>query len=320
MTHSLALGSRDVALELYRVLREFDPAAFREELGAAARERLGHLTAQIGALLEASPGEASVAALRQRLIELRRFLVEHAPQRAEGRRAWTRKHRELQRAYEALAAGLRNYQVHVPSLRPTNYARNVFHVGMGLGCLALAEFILTPPQMVLVASIAALFAWSMEIGRRLWPRITDQFMRVLGRFAHPHEWHRVNSSTWYITGLLGLALTGDPLLCGVGVAVLTFADPMAAVVGRRYGRVKLVNGRSLEGSLAFLAVGFAAVFALVIGLHAGSVSTAALVALGAALPATVAELFSRRIDDNLSIPWTAAGGAWAVIALAGLGV
>ena len=42
-----------------------------------------------------------------------------------------------------------------------------------------------------------------------------------------------------------------------------------------------------------------------------------LIALCAALPATLAELFSRRLDDNFSIPVTAALGAWlGMLALA----
>ena len=55
-----------------------------------------------------------------------------------------------------------------------------------------------------------------------------------------------------------LAVTGDLMLITIALAVLAVGDPMAALVGRRFGTIKLVNGRSLQGTLAFVAVATAA--------------------------------------------------------------
>ncbi|MEZ4436777.1 MAG: hypothetical protein R3F65_30625 [bacterium] len=318
MTHALTLGGRDIALELHQLLRDFDPAAFRGELATALRERLAGLSARIVELLEAAPHDRTLHTLRARLDDLKHCIDQQAGRLADRRAAWRKAHRRLQMSYQQLAEGLRAYEVHVPALRPTNYLRNVFHAGAGVFAMLCIELVLSPTQMLWVAGAVFAYAWSMELGRRVWPGLNDRLMRFYGKIAHPHEWHRVNSATWYTTALLLLALTGSPLLCAIAVTVLGFADPAAALVGRRFGRTKLVHGRSLEGTLTFFAVGFAAAFGIGVGFHGLGAGLAALGAAGGAGVAAFAELYSRRVDDNLTIPLAAAAGAWAAFALAGV--
>ena len=75
-----------------------------------------------------------------------------------------------------------------------------------------------------------------------------------------------------------------------------------------------MHGRSLEGSAAFFLVGAgAALTALTLCAPELGRADALLVALGAAFAASLAELASRRLDDNLTIPIAAAGGAWLVL-------
>ena len=87
----------------------------------------------------------------------------------------------------------------------------------------------------------------------------------------------------------------------------------AAIIGRRYGRIKLVNGRTLEGTLTFVAVGTLVAtpwLALVWGMDSG---LALKLAFFGALAGGIAELFSRRVDDNLSIPVATAVAALALL-------
>ena len=136
--------------------------------------------------------------------------------------------------------------------------------------------------------------------------------------AHEQERFRVNSATWYMTALLLLTLTFSPLLCVVAVAVLGFGDPLAGIAGRRWGRVRLVNGRTLEGTAVFVAVGtLAAMGAMQLVEHSLTPGVAWATALAAALAGGMAELLSRRVDDNLSIPLTAAAAATATMLLLG---
>ena len=102
------------------------------------------------------------------------------------------------------------------------------------------------------------------------------------------------------------------------VAVLGLGDPVAGLVGRRWGRVKLVNNRSLQGTLTFVVVGTLAARAAMLLVPTSIASgTLWLTTLGAAIAGGLAELLSRRIDDNLSIPVITATAAAALLALMG---
>ena len=169
--------------------------------------------------------------------------------------------------------------------------------------------------MLAVAGAFAATAWSLEIGRRLSPAINRICMWVFSKVSRIDEAHRINSSTWYTTALLILAITMSPRDCALAVAVLAVADPCAALVGRRFGRLRIYGGRTLEGSLAFVASGSLTAVAVAALYHPGPAPTEQLaLALSAAVCGAIAELFSTSLDDNLTIPVAAACGA----ALAGL--
>ncbi len=312
MSLTMPLESRDLALELHRLLRDLDPARWRDGLHSTFRERLAGLQVRIQAVLESTPRER-LATVHARLLEVARFIDEHAPRTphggAEARAAWQTFRERMVPAYEQLAAGLRMHKVHVPSLRPTNYARNLFHVSWALAVLFLIERVIDVTGQRWFTGVFAVYAWGVEALRRSSPDLNARVMKLYGRVAHPHEWHRINSATWYVTALLILSWTCPPMVSAVAVAVLGFADPAAALIGRRWGRHKLVNGRSLEGTLTFAVVGTAVSFGLMAGLHAVPMGTALLAAAAAAVPAALAELFSGRVDDNFSIPLAAAVGA-----------
>jgi dolichol kinase len=246
-------------------------------------------------------------------------LLNEAPSAEDARAAWMEFRSSVQPAYEELVAAMAAYDVHLPSLRPTNYVRNVFHVANAVWVLCLVEYVLTTQARLLgVALAGAVWAWSMEIGRRWVPAVNTLLMKVFGPVAHPHEAHRVNSATWYATALVALALCFDVHLGVAGLAVLGLGDPMAALIGRRFGRTELVNGRSLEGSVAFVLFGSVAAFAALALWHPELGLRAHLVLAGVtAVFGAVAELLTRRIDDNLAIPVVGAFGGqlatWALL-------
>lgn len=315
MPGTLTATERQLVDALYGLLRDSDPARWRPELAGHLRERLQGLRAQLAA---AGP---SVAGLPRSLVEeLRAVLDQRAPAPDLGaerlRDAWADLRRVAVPLYERLAAALRGHDVHVPSLRPTNYARNVFHVFNGLWALVMLHHVLGPRTLLPITALMTATFWASEILRRRSPRFAALFQRSTRRIAHPHEAHRVNSATWYATALLGLVLMGDLAAATVAVLVLGFADPAAALVGRRFGRVALIHGRSLEGTLTFAAVGVAA-GAAGLWLYAPALPILPL-ALAGAVAGALAELLSRRVDDNLSVPL--AVGAAVVAARAALGV
>lgn len=301
-------ADRALVVELHAVLSEIDPVRWRDEAAAALKARLTELHQR---LHQRERLAALAGALQTSLPQL-----EHASPDLKTR--WLAFKKSLQPAYEAMALSLRAEKIHVPSLRPTNWARSLFHVaGAGLAVL-LIWAVPTPFLLTCAALLYAGTFWTLELLRRRSKTMNVLLMKFFKPVAHAHEANRVNSSTWYATALVILTLTQSPVLCFAAVAILGVGDPFAAFIGRRFGKVRLIHGRSLEGSIAFVVSGTAIAFALLRWLRPElGLGLALGVSFGAALAGAIAELFSLRIDDNLSIPLAAAAGGAVAIALLG---
>ncbi|MBC8072732.1 MAG: hypothetical protein IAG13_30710 [Deltaproteobacteria bacterium] len=198
--------------------------------------------------------------------------------------------------------------------RPSNPTRSLFHMTSAVVSLSFILVVFTPTQLPWVAGSIAAALWTLEALRHPLPRVNVVLMRLFRPIAHASEAERINSGTWYMTALTLLAITRSAWICLVGVAVLGFADPAASFVGRRWGRVELIHGRTLEGGLAFVVAGtVAGTIALELMKPRPELGLALLVAFIASVTGAVAEMLSRRLDDNLTIPLVSAGTAAAVV-------
>ncbi len=310
---ALALDSRPVVIELHGLLRDLDSSRWREELGQGAAERLEAIRVSLREQLQ-SAGEPGP--VWERLAELAAAVEAHLPEAVNVREDWMRFRREVWPAYEALAASLRESSVDVPSLRPTNRARSLLHMGMGLLTIAAAELLPSHQALIIAAGAGAGAGWTMELGRRLDGRVNVALMRLFGPVAHPHEANRLNSATWYATAAFLLACWGDALAGAVGLCVLAFGDPAAAMVGRRWGRTAMGRGRTLEGTLGGILAGAVAVMVFLSSLHPElSAGAVAGVAVGSASAGLLAEVGVRRLDDNFTIPLAAAAAASLVLSV-----
>ncbi len=293
-----------LVIELHQLLSEIDVARWKDEAAVALRDKLLELNRRLSQ--------------RERLAALAGTLEQKLPGPElshDTQSRWLAFKKGLQPAYEAIASSLRAEQIHVPSLRPTNHARSAFHVAAAAFSILLIEVL--PPLWLSLAALAyAGTFWVLELGRRRSPAMNAALLKFFRHVVHSHEATRVNSSTWYGTGLFLLTLTRSPVLCLVAVAILGVGDPLAGLIGRRFGRIKLVHGRSLEGTIAFFIGGAAVAFSLLRVLHPEVALGTALLLVGvASLCGALAELFSLRIDDNLSVPMAAAAGGALVLAL-----
>jgi dolichol kinase len=305
--------------QVREILQEADPSAWRADRAEALRQRVRSVVA---ALKRRSgdfgvPTAGSVSSLFPERLRNLGAVMERALPAESTRSRWAAFVGEVHPAYEALLASLSTTAA-VPSIRPhrpTNYARSLLHFGSSaVGCAAVALFpSRSGPLWIAVAFFT--YAWSMEALRRIDPRINARLMRFYGSVAHPHEHFRVNSATWFATALVLLAAFATRPGMMAGLAVLGVADPIAALVGRRWGKHMLRTGRSLEGTLAFFVSGmFAAVVALAL-VNTGSVGKVLALAALAAFAGALAELFTKKLDDNLTIPLVAG----TVVSLAALG-
>jgi dolichol kinase len=311
MSQALALSSRDLATELRAVLHDLDPVRWRGHLESSTREAIDALRDRLSVLMEMAEKlkeHPHVEPLHAHLVALAHVFDQLTPEPSERTAALRQRWGEFRLAalphYEHLVNSLDAFDIHVPSLRPTNHLRSVWHAMNGVMVLLAIQWVLqSRSDMIAISLSFASFAWSLEISRRYSERINRFLMRCFRLIAHPHEAWRVNSATWYGTAMLCLALLGDARIASVAVIVLGVADPAAALVGRRWGRIRLLNGRTLEGSLAFIVSGSVVAGAtLSIFYPAIPTHSVLVVSLVASVVGAAVELVCRRIDDNLAIP------------------
>lgn len=295
--------------EVRAVLTDADSSAWRAERADDLRRRVTALVASIRERLEERVSRPSTQLTRtESLVATMERALPAEPTRAR----WAAFVGEVHPEYEALVLALP--QGVAPSVvRPTNYTRSLFHFTAAVVGVATVALIRSHALVVMIAVAFVIYAWSMETGRRLSPRMNEWLMRLYSHVSHPHERYRINSATWYATALVILAFVASRPATMASLAVLGVADPVAALVGRRWGRHRFSTGRSLEGMLAFIVSGtLVAMIALSL---AGGVPPLQLVVLSlvAGIVGAIVELVTTRLDDNLTIP-VAVGGAVTVVA------
>lgn len=161
--------------------------------------------------------------------------------------------------------------------------RKLVHIGGALLAVPL-PLVLSYREIVV---LGLLFAALMTISRRrrIFSAVHDVDRRTYGEILFP----------------LGVAVLAaafphrEPYV--YGVLVLGLADGLAALVGTRYGRMRLPGGKSVWGSATFFVVALAAALALV---------GPSYVALVAAVALTATEAGLRHGFDNLVVPGLAA--------------
>jgi len=216
----------------------------------------------------------------------------------------------LGQQYEALLDHVRTRRLAVPAdvqldhIKPRNYSRNLFHVGMGLVCILAYELLLGRGALIVVGSSALGLFIFMDILRRYSPYWNQHFVqRMFGAISRPGEAYRIPSATWYTAALLVGVIFLPQHAVEVGALVLAVGDPVASLAGKRWGTRKLLGQKSWVGSGAFLVVSFAAATTFLWLVVPGvGLARAATIASVLSLLGALTELLSRRLDDNLSIP------------------
>ncbi len=136
-------------------------------------------------------------------------------------------------------------------------------------------------------------AMTIEYGRMSSPAIASWFHRIFGRMLRFEESRHASGATYLLLASFLVILVFHKDIAILCLLFLVFGDGVAAMVGKKFGRVRLF-GKSLEGSLAF-AVTCIAVSFLFLHIPFG-------IRLTGSLSAAIIELLPMRTSDNLRIP------------------
>ena len=181
-----------------------------------------------------------------------------------------------------------------------NYHRKLWHFASGATVVA-ALVIFAPSKLwaIFILAAALVLMIAIDLVRYFSRRGKRLFWQHLGFLTSEKEKRGPTTSLFYAASLL-LCVLIFPVYAAIGgVISLAAGDPIAAIIGRRYGKLR-IGGKSIEGGLANAALAFCLIFIFVRSVH---------VAAAGALVGAIVEMFDiRYLDDNITVP-LAAGGA-----------
>ena len=188
------------------------------------------------------------------------------------------------------------------------YARKLWHLlglvtplvyGSGWISRETALFWITLAFMMLMVGEAIRFAH---------PRAQEGYLHVFSILMRDVEKVSINASVYFIIGnFLAVLLFSREVAC-LAIAFLAVGDTTAGIVGGAFGRIKLLRGKTLEGTGAFAVVCFLIAIWFIPW----------PAALAGALLAAATELIVSGLYDNLTIPVAAGIGMSVTIYFMGI--
>jgi dolichol kinase len=166
-----------------------------------------------------------------------------------------------------------------------------------------------PVALAILISLAV-FAVALDVLRQKSSAVREPFLRVFGGLMRPQEVPAdgaplvLNGAVWMCVAAAACAVLYPAPVAAAALIMQQMGDAAAAIVGRRYGTIRLPGlDKTLQGSAALAVVAFATAWLFarlpVEGL-AESLPASRLAA--GAVAAAIAEALPLRVDDNLRVP------------------
>ncbi len=162
-------------------------------------------------------------------------------------------------------------------------------IPVGYYYLGLSRF----EALAVMIPVTLLMTW-IDIARLLDWKFWHFLKPLIAPVVRDHEMRGDFTGAFYIlaTACLVIAFYAKPVAIA-SLAFIIIGDTAAALIGRRFGKHRY-RGKSLEGSLAFLAA------SLIVVILAPEIPY--MIGVIGAVVATVTEGISGSLDDNLSVP------------------
>ena len=163
-----------------------------------------------------------------------------------------------------------------------------------------------PGQAKAVILGAMIFGVVIDAFRLSEPSLRHFLNSLIGAIMRPHEKTDLLGSTCLLIASTMTVLIFPKGIAASALCLLIGGDTAAALVGKRFGRVRIFGRKTLEGTLAFIGAGLALDAGLILLLAKLAPSepsglTPATAAIGAIVGAVV-EAVPFPIDDNFAIP------------------
>lgn len=168
--------------------------------------------------------------------------------------------------------------------------RKIWHLSFIWAPIAYYHW-LNNQTAIFLSIVFLLLFFILDLIRLNWERGNEVAYRHFSWLLREQEKKGFNTSIYFALACLTCALFFEKRVTVLAITLLCVGDPIAAIIGSKYGTIRILN-KSLQGSLAcFIACFLVAQFLF-----------DPTIAFWAAVTATFFELISSRLNDNLSIP------------------
>lgn len=189
----------------------------------------------------------------------------------------------------------------------THYARRIQHALTGILFYLLSFVISTKLASSLLVIATLAFYILLHLGRAKSKRIQDMYLQWFGSLLREHEkqLHQLPGAFWFLLGTTIVVLCFDMQVARISILCLSLGDPIAALVGIRFGGY-YQNGlippnKSIHGCVSCFIVCFCI---CITHISIDCFRNAIGISIVTALVATIMECYGKHcmsLDDNLLI-------------------
>ena len=180
-------------------------------------------------------------------------------------------------------------------LEVSEFSRKIFHLLNMVIPLIHVYFIKDRMEMLIFLSLMLIFCFFIEVLRTQYFILHKFFKKYLHFMMRDSEKEgEITGATWVFAGSLFTIILIPKPFCIIALFFLAVGDTFAALVGMNYPFLK-IGRKTLSGSIACF------VTCCIIGLLFSFGLITSTIMFGAFI-ATLTELSSMKINDNLSIP------------------
>ncbi len=163
------------------------------------------------------------------------------------------------------------------------------------------------PVLALLTLFIGVMVW-LESWRFLNPKVNQWLFKHFKGFTKEKERAKISTTSLFLASALITIVVFPRGIAIAALLFLTVGDPVAEIIGVNYGRIKILGGKTLEGTIAgFLACALVG-WPLLLIERLELDPTSLLIGAGAA---AITELFTMRLDDNFTVPIGSGLAMWA---------
>ncbi|MBZ0201236.1 MAG: SEC59/DGK1/VTE5 family protein [Ignavibacteriaceae bacterium] len=182
--------------------------------------------------------------------------------------------------------------------------------------IPIIYYYISTPAAVTILSVLTLFAITLDLSRYYFPKFGKFFYKYFGFILRKHEVDNVkknlNGATYVLISALFCVIIFPKVFFVTAFTILIISDTAAALIGRKFGKHKLL-AKSFEGTLTFFVS--ASVVILFTPKLTGNPTELLIGIIAAAVGAIVENISFGWADDNLTIPLSVGFSMWGMYLL-----